>query len=260
MSTSSGQQIGPTEVGVLDYPGRKIAMACTNEIEWAYRLNAIRKEPWTAEFVDAIPDDGVFYDIGACVGSYSLLAATRGVLTVAIEPSAPNYGQLVKNAMMNNCLERMLVLPFAVAHGRGLVWLDYHDVRPGAASHKIGEAEKVWNHRQRILVLTLDDLIEAFGLPKPTHMKIDIDGGEESALQGMEKTLRSPELVGLMVEMPIAIQEQIIAYLAERGFAIADRFTDREGQEIKGILYGRFERSVVAADVADERVLVGAAA
>lgn len=259
MTTSSGQQIGPNEVGVLDYPARKIVMACTNEVELHYRLHAIRKEPWTSEFVDAIPTDGVFYDIGACVGSYALIAATRGVLTVAIEPSAANYAQLVKNAMLNNCLEKMLILPFAVAHGRGLVWLDYRDVRPGAASHVIGSAERLFSHRQRIVVLTLDDLISAFTLPPPSHMKIDIDGGEESALMGMEKTLALPGLVGLMVEMPVETEEKIVAHLGERGFALADRFTDREGTEIQGILYGRFERVAVAAK-SEPRELAGAAA
>ena len=46
----------------------------------AYRLNACRKEPWTVAFIEAMPANSRFWDIGANVGSYALVAAARAEL------------------------------------------------------------------------------------------------------------------------------------------------------------------------------------
>lgn len=252
-ATSSGQPWGPDEVGVLDYPDLKVVMECLNEFYANWRIPALQKEPWMLPWLQSMePGKSIFYDIGACVGSYSLPAAMRGITTVAVEPSAPNYGSLIRNAMLNNCLESMMVFPFALAAGHGLAWLDYSDVRPGAASHVMGSADKIFYHRQRVAIFALDELIEVFNLPAPTHMKIDTDGGEQSVLTGMEKTLRNSTLVSLMVEMPSTAEAPIVAHLTERGLALAERFTEREGVEIKGVVYGRFERVAVAVEAEGE--------
>lgn len=245
-ATSSDPAFGPDEVGVLDYPHRKIVIQITNAVEATYRQHCWEKETWTCDFIDAIPEGSVFYDVGACVGSYALIAATRGLTTIAVEPSAPNYGALVRNAMLNNCLESMLVLPVALAAGRGLAWLDYQDVRAGAASHVLGSPDKLFYHRQRVIIYGLDEMIEAFRLPVPTHMKIDTDGGEGSVLAGMDATLRSERLTGLMIEMPRQAEAKIAEHLAERGWQLIGRFDTREGVPIDNVVYGQFGRPVVA--------------
>ena len=46
----------------------------------------------------------------------------------------------------------------------------------------------------------LDDLVESFGLPVPTHAKIDTDGYELEVLRGAERTLTRSEWKTVIVE------------------------------------------------------------
>lgn len=243
----------------LDYEPIKIMMEYESDQE-NYRIAACQKEPWTKDFVESIPSDGVFYDVGANVGSYSLIAAKRGIETVAIEPGFNNYAALCRNLLRNEVLHTTVPLNVALANRTGLIWFDYHDVRQGGASHVFGAALPQFysTHRQKVMTFRLDELIAAFNLPAPTHIKIDVDGNgnvEMAVLQGMENTLKSESLVGLMLEIPLETEEQIVGGLAERGWKMAERFDRRGDQKIANICYGRFE--CVAAEREKKPVKAG---
>jgi hypothetical protein len=51
----------------------------------------------------------VFYDVGANVGSYTLLAATAGARVHAFEPSPPTAARLRRNVALNALEERVQV-------------------------------------------------------------------------------------------------------------------------------------------------------
>lgn len=243
----------------LDYEPIRIQMRCESDVERVFRVRAAQKEMWTTQFVESIQPGGLFYDVGANVGPYTLIAAARGIATVAIEPGAANYARLVENVFLNNFDERVTSFPVALGNGTGLTWFDYSDLSPGGASHVMGSPRKVYFHRQLVQVWKLDDLITTFHLIVPTHMKIDVDGNgdvEMAVLEGMAETLKNERLVGLMVEIPLRHEEAIKTKLAESGWAPAERFDERGGQKIGNICYYRFERVAVAAEPA----LAGAAA
>src|SRR5690242_18001790 len=226
-------------------------MEKVSDVEVAYRIKAVNKEPWTVKFIESIdPKTGVFYDIGANVGPYSLIAASRGVATVAVEPSFSNYAALCRNLALNNILDQLVVVPLAISSGHGLLWFKYQDMRQGAANHILSAEQKnPYFHQQKMLVLKLDELIGIFSLPMPTHIKVDTDGGELDVLKGAEQVLASKELQGLMVEMPTVplhpdttetAEQQITAYLAEHGWDLVERFDHRGDVKIGSICYGRF--------------------
>lgn len=238
-------------VATLDYEKARILMDANTEVEQSFRIHACEKEPWTVDFIESIdPTTGVFYDIGANVGSYSLIAASRGIRTVAIEPSFVNYHGLVRNAMYNPpdqsgppFLELITPIPFAVADVQGVAWFDYHKMDAGAASHILGQTRRQFNQRQRMPVLSLDELIDIFGLPAPTHIKIDTDGSEGAVLRGAEGALKGETLVGLMVEVKRKDEADIVGYMNARGWKMAERFDKRGDALIADVLYGRFCRA-----------------
>jgi FkbM family methyltransferase len=252
--SSSGIELG---VARIDYDKAKLLIEVNSDIEARFRAHCVEKEPFTVDFIERIPKGGVLYDIGANVGSYSLIALSRGVPTIAIEPGSENYAALCRNIRMNNLMELAMPICVALADDIGTTWLDYSDLRAGAASHNLGSARKLHLHRQRVPVFTLDGLIADFKLPRPTHIKIDTDGNELAVLKGMAGVLASEQLQGLMIEMPNAIEDQIMAAMDGYDWQMTARFDHRNGVKIEQVAYAEFGRKVASAP---ELALAGAPA
>ncbi len=229
-------------VATLDYPKTKLVMEVTNPVEQEYRLKACGKEPWTTAFIEAIPPSAIFWDIGANVGPYSLVAVAHGLNVLAIEPSFANYATLCRNLGLNNMLDRCTALCLALGETTRFDWLHYQDTRSGAASHTIGGERTKFFHRQRIWVWSWDQLAGMMGLPadRPWYAKIDVDGGEVAALKGASQVLR--QMQGVVVEMRADQEEAITALLLAAGLKLAERFAERDGKPMAGLAYGRFER------------------
>ena len=58
-------------------------------------------EPELLDFIDAIPDDAVYYDIGASIGHFALYAAMRIKRVIALEPEALNFATASLNHFLN---------------------------------------------------------------------------------------------------------------------------------------------------------------
>lgn len=240
-------------VARLDYPAAVVLLNVPPDMDQrtaGFRVNACAKEPWTAQFIHDLPPGSVFWDCGANVGSYALLAAKLGHQVVAIEPACSNYHALCRNAARNELFcanDNLTVLPVALSDTIGLVWFQYRDLRPGTAMHVVGQppgGQPVFSHRQRVMAYPLDSLPRAFGLPEPTHIKLDVDGGESAVLTGMEHTLRkSPKFQALLLEMQLKEEAAIVERLTGFGLQQAARFDQRNGQPIAGVCYGVFVRA-----------------
>jgi FkbM family methyltransferase len=232
----------------LDYPTEpKLQIWAHNQHEFGMRKVPAQKEPWTFEFLKAMPPGSVLADLGANVGGYALFAAALGHSVIACEPGYENYASLVRNSILNRVNERLLALNVAVGDSNRLDWLHYTDLQSGAASHVLGQATPgnvplKW-HRQMVPVWRLDDLVPALNLPLPTHVKLDVDGSELAALVGMERLLTT-SVVGLMMEMRLDQEEAMLAWLAERGYKRVGRFDQRGGRTIGNVVYSSLVREV----------------
>src|SRR5690348_12226910 len=106
-----------TTVARVDYPSAEIWIYVSSEIERKYRVRSCRKEPWTVQWLEreVTPGD-VLYDVGANVGTFSLVAAVaRGASVVAFEPGYANYARLCENLALNSCSDRVLTVPLALS-------------------------------------------------------------------------------------------------------------------------------------------------
>ncbi len=243
----------------LDYEPIRLLMEVEYEDEAPgplrqMRISGCQKEPWTREWLEQIPEGGVFYDVGANVGSYTLIAAARGIQTVAFEPVPENSSTLSRNLMWNGLEDRVIVVPQGLASGAGLAWCNLVDPRPGSASHKWGDLPVVKRpgtarHRLPLMVNALDTLVGMYRLPAPTHIKIDVDGWEGQVLAGMPQVLASPQLQGIMIELGRETEEALVAQLGAAGWALAERWDP----ENRNIAYGEFRR-VAAAEAEPVKV------
>jgi FkbM family methyltransferase len=183
------------------------------------------KEPATIRWIDSFDAGDVLWDIGANVGIYSLYAGVvKGTEVLAFEPAAFNHALLCDNVRLNGLEERVAAYGFAFSDRSQLGRLTVADDEPGAAVASVGDAG-AGRLKQAVLVFSVDDFIERFAPPFPTHIKIDVDGLETEILNGSRRTLADPRLKSLLVEVDErdgSRPERIDAVLSEFGFRLVE--------------------------------------
>jgi FkbM family methyltransferase len=214
-------------VGVLDYPKTQIKMAADTELEKVLRLRACHKEPWTTEWIEAMAPGSVLYDVGANVGSYSLLAASRGIEVYAFEPMAANLMRLQQNVALNKY--EKLVKSFGIGLGDrdSLQTVPFACFVPGYSSvhsQALSICKQVF--QLPILVMRLDNLVK-MGLPTPEYIKIDVEEAEPAVLRGAREALTNPAFKGLMVEVDPSGRDAIYAEMKACGLVLKKEHTHR---------------------------------
>jgi FkbM family methyltransferase len=215
----------------MDYEPHDIYLHIDSPIEADVRLHSCAKEPDTVEWIETFMKPGdTFYDIGANVGAYSLVAAKffQGAVKVfAFEPAFLNFTQLSRNIFLNQCQDVITPMAIALSDQTAIDSFNYHDLVPGGSLHTLGEAIDYKGDRfepvfkQPVLGYRTDDLIAQFNLPVPTHIKIDVDGIEMSVLKGADKTLSNQGLRSIVVELEEGEPEaQISDFLSGKGFQL----------------------------------------
>lgn len=150
--------------------------------EMAFLLHFLRRED-------------TFFDIGANVGSYTVLAAGHvGARTLSFEPIPQTYQMLLKN-LQTNQIEH-LVTPFNC----GLA------ATPGEMAFTSGL--DTMNHvacpdddfarRIDVPLVPLDEIANGIS---PSCIKIDVEGYEHPVLKGGSKTLESESLKVIILEL-----------------------------------------------------------
>ena len=133
----------------------------------------------------------VFYDVGANVGFFSVIAARfvgPSGSVCAFEPVAENVVAIRKNAALNsfNHLRAFEVAVGATGREQELFLTEW-DGGSSLSTSAVRPSEPA--SRRTVRVVPLDDFIAAEKLPCPTFVKIDVEGAELEALQGMERTI-----------------------------------------------------------------------
>jgi FkbM family methyltransferase len=221
----------------LQVPGSTLAFHVHSAIE-SHRISNV-EENWTIAWMRAIPPGSVLYDVGANIGIGSLIAAEghdRTVKVVAIEPFPANFASLVKNIVLNDLQDRVIAVPCGLGRTTGLVRYNWANLQPGGALHsfgdiirpRTGEIVAPLAHHQCICY-RLDDLVKLPGLPFPTHIKIDVDGGELDILIGADEVLRDRRCRALQVEVVDTDDDrtrsrQVIGLLDAAGFSVVAEY------------------------------------
>jgi FkbM family methyltransferase len=195
----------------MDYGRHSIYMCVDSWIENEVRLLSCSKEPGTVEWVESWfkPDD-VFYDIGANVGAYALVAFhfLRGKTKVyAFEPGFVTFPQLCRNIYLNGAADAIIPFQVALSDETSVTGFHYQNLLSGGALHALKTPVDQYGKRfQPVFTLAslgyrLDEFVRQFALPVPNHLKIDVDGTEYQILRGLEELLKQPELRSILIEV-----------------------------------------------------------
>jgi len=191
--------------------GLQFTLPCDNWKTY-YRWQTYNsKEPETFDWIDTWVREGdTFFDIGANIGIYTIYVALRhpGARVVAFEPEYANLHLLRDNVVENSLQGRVEVYSIALSNRSGLSHLHIQDFTPGAALHtesrdtlSITRMRRPVIWREGICVFTMDAFCDETGL-QPQCIKIDVDGTEPEVLEGAVRTLSSPGLRSLIIELP----------------------------------------------------------
>jgi len=131
-----------------------------------------------------------FVDIGANVGSYTVLAcAARGAAGYCFEPVPATFARLMDNIRINDLANRVVALNIGLSD------------RPGTL--RFSTDEDCMNHvvadgGVAVRVERLDDVLKD---ASPALMKIDVEGFEAQVLAGAEAVLGRPSLHSVIMEL-----------------------------------------------------------
>jgi FkbM family methyltransferase len=132
-----------------------------------------------------------FYDIGANIGFFSLIAGRQVGNTgsvCAFEPNPQNVAVVRENAQFNR-LNNLRVFDVAIGRESRTDELLLSDWDGGGALAGAVVKPTTLVGRTKVQVRSLDDFITEEQLPPPTFVKIDVEGAELEVIQGMVATI-----------------------------------------------------------------------
>lgn len=136
-------------------------------------------------FLELLESHGTVLDIGANVGFYSCLAASRGKHVVSFEPSPRNLKFLYRS-LWENRFQNAEVFPIGLAKRPGLNRLyGFGDV----ASFVPGWSQAKKTRFTVVPVTSLDTIIAGRFQGQRLLIKMDVEGFELDVLAGAERTL-----------------------------------------------------------------------
>jgi FkbM family methyltransferase len=141
------------------------------------------------------PED-VFFDVGANVGSYTLLASgVCNAESIAIEPVKSTFDILNKNIGLNRLQGKVSAINAAVGAEKGTIAFTSDE---DTGNHVITENESNTAGIINVPVITIDSLVINAA---PVLIKIDVEGFETEVLKGMENALNLPMVKAIIIEL-----------------------------------------------------------
>ena len=156
------------------------------------RKGIIVMDPWLQM---VFPNPGTFLDIGANIGVFSLSFAANGWKGYSFEASSKNVDALRNSVALNRF--DIEIVDKAVHNKTGDLLFAQNG--PWGVVHNDRDANLKY---ETVSCTTLDDWMLSLGFaPKIDLIKMDIEGSEVAALQGMQKMLEATKFPPIFIEV-----------------------------------------------------------
>lgn len=176
-------------------------------------------EPTTTEIIlellkNATPDT-IFVDIGANIGYFSMLVASKKFPVVAFEPVEANYSLLKKSIADNNFQHLISTHQTFLSDKKEEIIVNVSENNMGlCSSRKLLEFDFSYSEKH------MSDILDTFfGINTINNliMKIDVEETEKNVLYGMEDTMRSGKVSNIIIEI-CRYDIEIFNFFRKHGF------------------------------------------
>ena len=171
-----------------------------------------------------VKNGGIFLDIGANIGYYSLMAAKFGAKKViGIEPNPIVLDRFKENIKFNKFDKQIKTFQVGVGEKRETKELRLSHIDMGSSSIV---NTKLNSDKVKIKILPLSEILKKEGVSKVDVLKIDIEGFEDKALFPYFKTLNKksyPRLILMEDSSQSDWDENILEWLFANGYRILAR-------------------------------------
>lgn len=162
-----------------------------------------------------------FYDVGAHVGFFSLLAARivgGSGLVVAFEPD-PQNAEILREAAQRNRMPQLRVVEAAVWSSSGPIEFQRAHAASGRVDGQVGPVAN-WRDDDRVCVdgVSLDDFVLRGEAPPPDFLKVDIEAAESEALKGASRLFDTFAPLLLCEVHNVSNEAAIREWLAQRRY------------------------------------------
>lgn len=140
---------------------------------------------------NGVLDGGVFYDLGANVGYFTIemLALGKGQIAVAaFEPDQRLARAIERSAALSGTADKLVLLNAMVGDEDGT--RPFYVSSATYLSSAVSDSNRGFHHVEQKPMVTIDSLIAAGTIAPPTMVKMDIEASEHLAFRGGAKTFR----------------------------------------------------------------------
>lgn len=216
--------LGVRPLGVIDEDTQTLRtrhglmhLFCPNDtVRWRAQT-LLTKEPETIDWIEKFEPGDVYWDIGASTGPYVMYAAAAGRANMiyAFEPSPWNWWVLAEQIRRSGLGKNVVAFPLAIGSESQAGRLHMRHPMPGGAGSSFGEPRGehgeafTASFEQGAISISIDDLVDRFGLRCPNQLKIDVDGNEIEVIRGGLRTIANPVVRSVLVELDAARKELV---------------------------------------------------
>lgn len=139
--------------------------------------------------------DDLFLDVGANMGTYSILAASVEARCFAFEPVPATYQHLLENIKLNNFQDSIETHNIALSDTKGHLKMTKVF---GAENYVVPKIGKI--NREETVEVEADTLDNIASNLAPLVIKIDVEGYEEQVTNGATRVLHNDSLIAVILE------------------------------------------------------------
>jgi FkbM family methyltransferase len=170
----------------------------------------------------------VFIDVGANIGTYTIMLAGKGLRTYSFEPAYENFKALNINILLNNLEKNSTTYNLGLNNENTKAAFAFDPLNTGASHIGTVQAETEEAEKRSITteiqLIRLDEMMDKMNLDEKDRilMKIDVEGMEAEVLEGAENFIKNSHELFIVMESVHSGEEKLKSILNR--FAVFEYF------------------------------------